>query len=83
MAGKKRDNRDLPERRKVGANLARIRSEQGLTHENMEEYGISRAFYGRIELGKASPSLSTLIRIARAFGVSLSDLFIDAQGRKL
>lgn len=33
------------------------------------------AMYGRIENGKTEPSLSTLEKIAKALGVSLSDFF--------
>ena len=68
---------------RFGQNLARIRIENGLTHSDMEDYGISRAYYGRIELGTHAPSLDKLVLIAKAFGIPVSDLFIDKNGKPL
>ena len=39
--------------------------------------GMGAAMYSRIETGKTEPSLSTLEKIAAAFGVKLSDFFDD------
>lgn len=66
-----------------GQNLARIRKNNGLTHENMEDYGITRSYYGKIELGIHSPSLDKLILIAKAFGVTVDQLFLDKDGKPL
>ncbi len=65
---------------KFGQNLARIRKENGLTHDDMEIYGISRAYYGRVELGKHSLSTDKLLTIAKAFGVPVYMLFLDEEG---
>ncbi len=67
----------------IGQNLARIRKEQGLTHSDMETYGISRAYYGKVELGVFSISLEKLILIANAFGVQLHELFLDRDSKSI
>ena len=67
----------------LGQNIARIRQEIGLSQADMEDYGISRAYYGKSELGIHSLTLDKLILIARAFGVPLSSLFIDKDGNEL
>jgi len=40
------------------------------------ECGISEAYYGRIERGEFSPTLSTINKISRALGVTLSELLL-------
>jgi transcriptional regulator with XRE-family HTH domain len=40
------------------------------------------AMYSRIENGKTDPSVTTLERIAKALGVSLSDLFTSNEELK-
>ena len=64
---------------RVGQNIARIRKQEtGYTQSEMEEYsGISRAYYGRIELGLHSPTMDTLINIANKINVQLTQLFLD------
>lgn len=68
---------------KIGQNIARIRMLTGLSQADMEEYGISRAYYGKIELGQHSITVDKLVLIARAFGVPISDLFLDAEGNEI
>ncbi len=68
---------------RFGQNLARLRNENGLTHSDMEDYGISRAYYGRVELGTHAPSVNKLVLIAKAFGISIKDLFIDKNGKPI
>ena len=38
------------------------------------DHGFSLSHYQKIERGTLDPRLSTLVRIAKCFGVSLSDL---------
>ena len=64
----------------LGQNIARLRKEHGLTHADMEQYGITRAYYGRVELGLHSLTIDKLVLISRAFGLSPSDLFKDEKG---
>ncbi len=68
---------------KIGQNIARLRKSQGLTQADMETYGISRAYYGRIELGLYFITIDKLKKIADAFGVSIIDLFIDESGNEI
>lgn len=68
---------------KIGQNIARLRKENGLTQADMEDFGITSSYYGKIELGLYSVSLDKLILIARAFGVNISDLFRDANGKEI
>ena len=68
---------------RIGQNIARIRKLNGLTQSDMEEFGITTAYYGKIELGLYSVSLDKLVLIARAFGVNLSDLFKDENGKEI
>jgi transcriptional regulator with XRE-family HTH domain len=65
----------LHERRRIGQRIRETRMERNLTQEQVFlEAPVSRAFYQQIEAGEANPSLSTLLRIARVIGVSISDL---------
>lgn len=68
---------------KIGQNIARLRKSQGLTQADMETYGISRAYYGRIELGLYFVTIDKLKKIADAFGVSIVDLFTDENGEEI
>lgn len=68
---------------RIGQNIARIRKLNGLTQSEMEEFGITTGYYGKIELGLYSVSLDKLVLIARAFGVNLSDLFKDENGKEI
>ena len=68
---------------KLGQNIARLRKESGLTHADMDMYNISRAYYGKIELGSYSISIEKLYMISKAFGVPLYQLFIDKDGKPI
>jgi len=78
MAKKKKDT-TAKYRYKLGQNIARIRKQEtGYTQAEMEEYtGVSRAYYGRIELGIHSATIDVLIKIADALNVPLYRLFLD------
>jgi len=45
--------------------------------EVISAIGMGAAQYSRIENGKTEPSVSTLIKIAKALGVSMVELFTD------
>lgn len=65
----------IARRRAVGDHIRRLREHHNLTQTNVcGRSGVDLATYSRIEQGHASPKLDTLIRIAAAIGVSLSDL---------
>ena len=68
---------------RIGQNIARIRKINGMTQMDMEEFGITASYYGKIELGLYNCSIDILVLIARAFGVNVSDLFKDEFGREI
>ena len=63
------------ESEKLGQNLKRIRTEKGISQNKIARtLGIDRAFISNIENGKTNPTLDTIARIAKAIGVSISEL---------
>lgn len=66
-----------------GRNLARIRMQNGLTQRDIEDYGISRAYYGKVELGRHAVTIDKLFLLSKAFGVTVDELFLDENGNPL
>lgn len=84
MARKKEDY-NLNYRYRLGQNIARIRKQEtGFTQAEMEDYtGVSRAYYGRIELGTHAATIDVLIKIANALNVPLYRLFLDENDKPI
>ena len=62
----------------ISKNIKRIREAKKLSQkEVISAIGMGAAQYSRIENGKTDPSVSTLIKIAKAMGVSMAELFTD------
>ena len=82
---KRKSNKDLGYRYRLGQNIARIRKQEtGYTQEDVELYtGVSRAYYGRIELGVHAASIDVLIKIADALNVPLYRLFLDENDKPI
>ena len=60
---------------RFGKQLQRLRTSRGLTQEQLSvTAGLSRTFLTRLELGQHDPSLSTLVRVAKALRVSVTEL---------
>jgi transcriptional regulator with XRE-family HTH domain len=60
---------------RFGKRLQRLRTSRGLTQEQLAvTAGLSRTFLTRLELGQHDPSLSTLVRVAKALRVSVTEL---------
>ena len=60
---------------RFGKQLHRLRISRGLTQEQLGvTAGLSRTFLTRLELGQHDPSLSTLVRVAKALKVSVTEL---------
>ena len=60
---------------RFGKQLQRLRTRRGLTQEQLAVIaGLSRTFVMRLELGQHDPSLSTLVRLAKALRVSVTEL---------
>lgn len=60
----------------IGEQLKRLRTAKGLSQkEVIVAAGLDKAQYSRIENGKTDPYFSTIEKIAKALGLSLSELF--------
>jgi len=66
-------------KKKVGLRLKELRIAKGFKQEDLEKFGFSYRYYGRIERGLANFTLETLVRICEIFDVTLSDLFAFMQ----
>ena len=62
-------------RKLVGDNCKRIRTERGLTQEQLSERsGLSQQYLSDLERGKRNPTIITIYEIASALGVSHVEL---------
>jgi transcriptional regulator with XRE-family HTH domain len=60
---------------RFGIRMRQLRQERRLSQVDLSDStGMEQAFVSRLENGKAEPSLATLDRLAKAFGLSLSQL---------
>ena len=60
----------------ISKNIKRVREAKGLSQkEVISAISMGAAQYSRIENGKTDPSVSTLIKIAKALGVSMGRTF--------
>jgi len=63
-----------------GEVLRRYRSERGITQEELAfQAGVDRTFVYRLEHGVRQPTITTLIGMSRALGVSAMDLVGDTE----
>jgi transcriptional regulator with XRE-family HTH domain len=64
----------------LGKRIRELRSRKGWSQEFLaEESGLHRTYLGGIERGLRNPSLNNLVKIARALGVTLRELFSDVE----
>ena len=59
----------------VGKRVRELRTSKGLKQEEMCRFGFDYKYYQRIEYGEKNLTLKTLHKLAKAFGVPLSELF--------
>jgi transcriptional regulator with XRE-family HTH domain len=60
----------------LAAHIRKLRGERGLSQERLAELAqMHRTYLGGIETARRNPSFKNLFRLARALGVSLSQLF--------
>lgn len=59
---------------KISKNIKKARKKNGLTQEDMMEYGFNYRFYQKLESGKYSMSLKTLHKLSSIFDIRLIDL---------
>lgn len=63
-------------RKRLGANLRRLRKDKGLSQEKFAlEHGFDRTYISGIERGERNPTVLVVERLAEALGVELTDLF--------
>jgi len=67
-------------KKKLGLRLKELRLAKGLRQEDLERFGFSYRYYGKIERGLANLTLETLIRLCEIFNVNLADLFMFLEG---
>ena len=74
-AGATKDSATSGESPDVGNALRQLRAERSLSLDRLAyESGVSRAMLSQIELGRSTPTITVLWRIARALGVPFSAL---------
>lgn len=62
--------------RAFGDRVRALRNERRWTQEHLvDRTGLDRAYLSEIENGRRNPSLTTIARLATAFGVEITDLF--------
>jgi len=60
---------------KLGRNLKRIRTQKNVSQGDIARaLKVGRSFITNIENGKTNPTLATIVRIAKAVGVSVGEL---------
>ena len=64
-----------------GRNLARIRAEKSLSQDTLaEKADLDRTYVSGIERGVRNPGIKSVLRLARALGVSVGDLCNGLEG---
>ena len=64
----------------VGKNLRSYRVRRGLTLERLAKAsGVSRAMLSQVELGRSTPTIKVVWKVARALGLPFSALLLDSQ----
>lgn len=75
-----RGQRGGPAERSFGRLLRELRGERGLTQERLAELaGFDRGFVGLLERGLSSPTLSTILRLARVLQTNASELVAQVE----
>ena len=61
----------------LGMRIVYLRKQRGLTQEELSfQSGINKNYICDMENGRRNPSLEIIERLAIAFGISISDLFL-------
>lgn len=78
-----RKSESCAHRTKFGANVAGLRTQQGLTQEKLaEKVGVSVRYAQSLEAGEYFPSLPTLVRLKSALHCSWNDIFKNCEKAK-
>ena len=66
---------ELPEA--FGFAIRKLRIERGLTQEQLGfEANLRRTYISSLELGQKTPSITTIYKLAKVFGISMSKLLL-------
>lgn len=70
--------------RVVGENLRRLRTKRGLSLQRLARAsGVSRAMLSQVELGRSSPTINVVWKIAQALAIPVTALLSDASEPQL
>jgi transcriptional regulator with XRE-family HTH domain len=76
MVGKSSVECEMP----FGAALRRLRLAAGMSQERLGlEAGVQRNFISLIETGQNQPTITTIVKLARALGMRASELVAEAE----
>lgn len=59
---------------RIAKNIKEQRLAKGLKQTDMSQYGFGYRWYQRLESGRHVPTLPTLVKLARALNVEISEL---------
>jgi transcriptional regulator with XRE-family HTH domain len=64
----------------IGGAIIRIRKAKGISQESLAfDASLSRNYMHKVEAGKASPTVKTLMKIAECLDVKVSDIVLEAE----
>jgi len=67
-----------------GLRIKLLRTASGWSQEQLAEAaGMHRTFIGQVERGQRGMNIISLWPLAKAFGTSIGDLFVDDKGRPI
>ena len=65
-----------------GKRIKKLSNETGLSQEKFAlKIGMDRTYYASVESGKRNISLQNIEKIANGFGIPISQLFSDLEGK--
>jgi len=75
---------DIRHRKAFGRRIKWLRTAHGWSQEQLADaIGMDRTFLGKVERGKHGMNTTSLWPLAKAFGKSVPDLFIDDKGQPI
>lgn len=60
--------------RRLAIRVRELRTARGLRQDDLESFDLSWKTVQKLEYGKTDPKVSTLLKLCRAFGLTLADL---------
>lgn len=60
--------------KRLGKTVKRLRKEKGWVQEDMRNFGLNYRYFQEVEAGKANATLETLLKLAKAFKITVSEL---------